>query len=328
MASSETNETLRWHDPAWVADAVGWIDARVERTGEVDHFHSYPWATAMRVPTSSGTVWFKACIEELAHEVGTLELLTARRPELVPELIAGDRELGWMLMEDAGERMRELESTPGQLERWEKAVALYAELQLEAAPDADEFVEAGVPDRRGAVAAQVARVLEDERATRPANGEPLDDGELARLRAIVPRIAEEERRVDSLGLPYSIQHDDLHDANIFVRDGAYRIIDWGDACVTSPLLSLTIAQAVVAYRYGVEQDAPEVTRVRDAYLEPFTRLAARAELLDALDAMILVGYACGTIKWYEVMAAIDSDRRAMFDVELPARLRRLLELCG
>jgi hypothetical protein len=328
VASSETNETLRWHDPAWVADAVDWIDEHVERTGEVDHFHSYPWATAMRVPTATGTVWFKACIEELAHEVGTLELLTARRPELVPELIAGDRELGWMLMEDAGERMRELEPQPGQLERWEDAVGLYAELQLEVAADVDAFAAAGVPDRRGAIADGLARVFDDERATRPPNGEPLDDDELARLRGILPKLAEQERRVDALTVPYSIQHDDLHDGNIFVRDGGYRIIDWGDACLTSPLLSLTIAQAVVAYRYGVEPDAPEVTRVRDAYLEPFTRLVPRDELLGALDAVILMGYACGTIKWYEVMAAIDSDKRVMFDVELPARLRRLLELCA
>ena len=27
-----------------------------------------PWATAIRIPTSGGTVWFKATIPVLAHE--------------------------------------------------------------------------------------------------------------------------------------------------------------------------------------------------------------------------------------------------------------------
>jgi hypothetical protein len=328
VASSETNEALRWHDPAWLAEVVDWIDARVDRTDDVDQFHSYPWATAIRVPTTAGQVWFKACIDELAHEVATLELLSARRPDLVPRVLASDRARGWLLLEDAGERMRELESNPGQLGRWEEAVALYAQLQLDVAPDADRFAAAGVPDRRGSTAAQFARVLEDERATKPPTDEPLDDTEIERLRALVPRLVAEEEELDALGLPYTIQHDDLHDANVFVRDGEYRIIDWGDACVANPLLSLTIALAVVAYRFGVEADSPEVARVRDAYLEPFTGLSTSQELLRALDSVNRVGYACNTIKWYEVMTAIARDERAEFDVELPARLRRQLELCA
>lgn len=327
MASSETNQAHRWHEPLWIAEVVEWIDAQVDRMGDVDQVHSYPWATAIRVPTKTGQVWFKACLDELAHEVGTLELLSARRPDLVPRVLASDRARGWLLLEDAGERMRELESRPGHLERWEEAVALYAQLQLEAAPDADDFAAAGVPDRRGSVAAQLARVLEDERATKPKTDE-LDDAEIDRLRALVPRLAAEEAELDALGLPYTIQHDDLHDANVFVRDGGYRIIDWGDACVTNPLLSLTVALAVVAYRFGVEPESAEVARVRDAYLEPFTGRVTTGELLDTVGLVTRVGYACGTIKWYEVMTAISADQRSTFDVELPARLRRLVELCA
>jgi hypothetical protein len=328
VASSETNEALRWHDPDWLAQVADWIDAHVERTGDLDQFHSYPWATAIRVPTADGPVWFKACIEELAHEVGTLELLSARRPELVPRVLASDRARGWLLLADAGERMRELESRPGQLERWGEAVARYAQLQLDVAPDADRFADVGVPDRRGSVAVQFARVLDDERATKPPTDEPLVDAEIEQVRALVPRLAGEEEEVDALGLPYTIQHDDLHDANVFVRDGDYRIIDWGDACVANPLLSMSVMLGVVAYRFGVDADAPEVARVRAAYLEPFTVLAASEELRLALDSVNRLGHACNTIKWYEVMTAIAPDERADFNVGLPFRLRRMVELCA
>jgi hypothetical protein len=328
VASSETNETLRWHDESWLAEVERWIDRRVDRTGAVDQFHSYPWATALRIPTAGGgQVWFKACIPELAHEVSTLELLAARRPDIVPGLLAGDRERGWMLLDDAGERMRELEARPGQLGRWQEAVARYAQLQLDVAADAEGFVAGGVPDRRGSVTAQFAEAIEDERFTKPSIDEPLSEDDVNALRGVVPRLEEEERELDELGVPYSIQHDDFHDANVFVRNGEYRIIDWGDACVANPLLSLTIALGAVAYRLGVERDAPEVARVRDAYLEPFTALRSRRELIEATDAVIRVGHACGTIKWCEVMAAIPPETHAPFNEGIPKRMRRLLELC-
>jgi aminoglycoside phosphotransferase (APT) family kinase protein len=317
VASSETNDALRWHDPVWLASVVEWIDARVERAGAVDQVHAYPWATAIRVPTSSGNVWFKACIEQLAHEVSTLELIGARRPNDVPRLRASDRANGWMLMEDAGERLRELESRPGQIERWEEAVATYAQLQLDVAADADRFVLAGVPDRRGTVAQELAALLDS--STFEA---------AARLRPLVPRLAAEEAALDALGLPYTIQHDDLHDANVFVADGGYRIIDWGDAAVTNPLLSLAIAVAVVAWRFEVEPTAPEVRRVRDAYLEPFTAHVARRELVGLVETVVRVGYACGILKWAEVVAAIPPETRGPYEDAIPERVERLLELCA
>jgi aminoglycoside/choline kinase family phosphotransferase len=327
VASGETNEALRWHDPAWLAEVTGWIDARIERDGEVEQFHSYPWATALRVSTAGGDVWLKACIPELAHEVRVLELLNARRSDAVPTLLAGDRERGWMLLADAGERMRELEPEPGQLDRWEDAVALYAQLQLDAAEDVDAFVEASVPDRRRKVTEQLASVIEDEGVTKPSLEHALGDGDVERLRELLPRLADDEVELDALGLPFSIQHDDLHDANVFVDNGGYRIIDWGDACVANPLLSLTIALAVVAHRLGVEADASEVVRVRDAYLEPFTPVVARDELVAAVPTALRVGYACGTLKWAEVLAAIPPETRGPFAESVPRRLRRLLELC-
>jgi hypothetical protein len=326
-APPETNESLHWHDPQFLADVEHWVDEHVDRSGAIEQLHSSPWATAIRIPTAAGSVWFKACIRELAHEIRTLELLAARRPHLVPRVLASDRKRSWLLLEDAGEPLRERNSHPGQLERWEEAVALYAELQLDVAADADAFVAGGVPDRRGSVVAQFMDVIEDDRVTKPID-EPLSEREVAELRALIPRLAAEEAEVDALGLPYSIQHDDLHDDNIFIRDGEYRIIDWGDACVANPLLSLTITLEFAAQRFHVAFDAPEVGRVRDAYIEPFTALRTRDEIRDAVPAAIRIGHACGTVTWSKVMTVIPLQWRAPFHRGIPRRLRRLLELCA
>jgi Ser/Thr protein kinase RdoA (MazF antagonist) len=162
----------------------------------------------------------------------------------------------------------------------------------------------------------------------PPNDEALADEEVDELHAIVSRLEAEEQQLDALGLPFSIQHDDLHDPNIFIRNGEYRIIDWGDPCVANPLLSLTIALGALAYQLGVDRDAPDVARVRDEYLEPFTALCPHEVLLAAMEMTIRVGHACGTIKWSEVIRAIPSGSRSPYDEGIPKRLRRLLELCA
>jgi hypothetical protein len=38
----------------------------------------------------------------LAHEARVVQLVAARRPDVVPPLLAVDVERGWMLLEDAG----------------------------------------------------------------------------------------------------------------------------------------------------------------------------------------------------------------------------------
>jgi Ser/Thr protein kinase RdoA (MazF antagonist) len=271
------------------------------------------WATALRVPTSHGVVWFKACLPQLAFEREVLALLARRRPDLLPRVVAADAERSWLLLEDAGERLRELEPTPGQLERWASAVARYAELQRVAAPDADSFVAAGAVDRRGPLLLeQFAELLEHDVGLEP--------GEPAQLRALLPSLEDDVALLAGLGVPDSIQHDDLHDGNIFLRDGAFRIIDWGDSCVGHPFHSLEVALAVVEYRLGHEAVRP----VRDAYIDAWSVPATD----DHVDAARRLGYVSGTLKWWETLQLVAEPTRSPFDDAMPLRLRRLIELCA
>ena len=68
--------------------------------------------------TTGGDVWFKANIPLLAYEAAVVDLLAARRPDCVPELLATDLDRGWMLMADGGERLREIVERERDLGRW------------------------------------------------------------------------------------------------------------------------------------------------------------------------------------------------------------------
>ncbi len=317
MAFAQTYETL-WAQPSWHAEARAWIEEQLaadgrQVAGELEQPHLMQWATALRVPTSDGVAWFKACLPDLAFERGVLELLSARCPDLVPRLVAADAERSWLLLDDAGERLREFENSPDLVERWARALACYAELQRAAAPDADAFAAAGTIDRRGPrLFDQFDALLDYDYG--------LEADELARLRALRPKLEADAERLAGLGLPDSIQHDDLHDHNIFVRGDEYRIIDWGDSCVAHPFHSLAVALAVVEHRLGADAVEP----VRAAYVDAWSVTASSEQL----DAAFRLGYVSGTLKWHEVRNLVPDKTRDGFDDGLPLRLRKVLELCA
>ena len=282
-----------------------WIRAHVEVTGEIDQPYDAPWSTVLRVPGRDGVVWFKENIAPLRHEAAVLRLLAARCPDRVTELVAVDVERGWMLTRDAGTCFYELHAGESD---WLALLPRYAELQLAVAADADALVAAGAPDRRLAVLpGALASLLDAERG--------LAAGELARLRAFVPRVAAACEELASFGIPESIQHDDLHGANVFARDGVARVVDWGDACVSHPFGTLTITLSL--FREDTDWD---VDRLRDAYLEPF---GPPATLPRAADLGELVGAVTRALKWAPIAAAIPRPHR--WEDAVAIRLRVLVD---
>jgi phosphotransferase family enzyme len=222
-----------------------WIRAHVEPTGAIETVHERPWSRVLRVPTAGGDLFFKVNARRFAHEARVIDTLARHRPELLPELVAADLERGWMLLADAGDRIRDRPDAAV----WPRLLADYAELQIDAVRDADALVAGGVPDGR---LARLPELYEE------AGGRD------------VPMVEELCAALGETGLPATIQHDDLHDANVFVRGGRYRIMDWGDSVVSHPLVSIGEAEPF-AGEAGVR-----------AYLEPWTRFAPLERLREAI----------------------------------------------
>ena len=265
------------------SDALDWIRAAVEPTGPIEIVHVQPWSTVLRVPTAEGPVWFKAIAPGLRHEVALHRLLAARRPDVVPEPVAADADRGWLLLRDAGTRLRELVQEERSPDRWRGVLTRYAELQLAVAPDAEELLALGVPDLRLATL--------PDRYARLA-------GELGdvRVRAAVPRVRELCEELAGYGIPETVQHDDLHDGNVFVgADGGTRIVDWGDAVVSHPFLTLSVTLEGVL-QWGLDDDAePSVDTApfRDAYLQPYGHPGV--DLTRAVEIALRLGWAARAV---------------------------------
>lgn len=276
-----------WTDPAWLAEALAWIEAQgIELTATVEQPHVRPWSTALRLPTTDGVLWFKANHPSLAHEAAVVSIISRRRPDLVPELVAADLETGWMLMRDGGERLREVIERERDLSRWLDLLPQYAELQIELAAEADALVAAGAPDRRLAVLP-----------------EALDPFELSTEQSA--RVADWCERLASYGIAETIQHDDFHDGQIFVRDGRYLFFDWGDACVSHPFFTLSVTLEGVL-RWGLDdiEDSVDIAPFRDAYLEPFERYGTRSELVEATTIAFRLGWISRALSNHELDLAL------------------------
>jgi aminoglycoside phosphotransferase (APT) family kinase protein len=163
-----------------------------------------------------------------------------------------------LMTRHAGPSLRELLDAGASAPSWEEVLALYAELQVDFMALADAALAAGTPDER------------PERL--PALYEALA-GRDDRYDAVV-------RAVEGLGaaVPPTVVHQEAHDGNVLVDDGRAAFIDWAEASVSHPFTGLLLPLRSAAERLGFEPGSAEVKRLRDVYLEPFTRFASTAEL--------------------------------------------------
>jgi Phosphotransferase enzyme family len=313
-----------WADARWLADVEGWLDRRFaelgfERTGAVEQPHVRPWSTVLRVPTTGGDVWFKANIPPLAYEAAVLDVLAARRPDCVPKLLATDLERGWMLMADGGVRLREILERERHLSRWLEVLPRYGQLEIDMAGDRDRFLGLGVPDRR-------LETLAGQYEDLVGRVDSVTDAESGRLRALVPTIADFCERLASINVPETIQHDDLHDGNVFVEDGRYLIFDWGDSCVSHPFQSLVVTMRALVRRLELPPGGPDVVRLRDAYLEPFGPYGSHAELVEAADLAHYLGTASRSLSWNRFIRVREPEFRFDDEDAVPYGLKQLLDL--
>jgi Phosphotransferase enzyme family len=190
------------------------------------------------------------------------------------------------------------------------ALPRYAELQHGEAAHAQEHLARGVPDLR--------------LATLPARYEelvqldlPLERDEIRQLRDFAPRFTELCDELAAYGVPETIQHDDLHHANLYARGGRVRVLDWGDASISHPFASLVVTFRFLEERTKLTPADPWFGRLRDAYLEPWGR-----NLGDAFALAVRVGTFTRPIAYLRQRAALPLEERPVFDTDFSTVLRR------
>jgi hypothetical protein len=146
-----------------------------------------------------------------------------------------------------------------------------------------------------------------------------------RLQALLPSFEGACRRLAAFGIPTSLHHDDLHDANIFLHEGKYRFADWGESCVTHPFFSLLVNLRSAAYRFGLDEQAAQIWRIRDAYLQAWTDFAQLEDLREAFALATRLAMVNRALTWQRVVSTIPPDERQKYEEAVPGWLQVFLD---
>jgi hypothetical protein len=261
----------------------------------------------LRVPLADGVAWFKACAPVQAFEPRLTAELFSRWPDRVAEVLGFHEEQAWLLLADAGTPIGAFGNPP---EAWLDALPLYAELQRGEAVHAHEHLTHLVPDLRLAtLPARYEDLLEHDL--------PLESDEISQLRAFVPRFARLCDELAAYDLPATVQHDDLHMANLYAGGERLRLLDWGDSSISHPFASLVVTFRFLEEATKLQPSDPWFARLRDAYLKPWGR-----GLVEAFALAIRVGTFTHTFAWARQRDHLTKQELPEFDKWFPVVLRR------
>jgi Phosphotransferase enzyme family len=324
----ETN--IIWMQPAWFEKASCWIDNElyrqgIKRTGSIKQPHIRHWSTVLQIPTSIGNIYFKAVIPELAYESALTQTLSDWYPQCMPQILAIAREDGWLLMSDGGMRLREILKTEDDIQHWQVILPIYAELQKKSAQHLNELLSLGVPDRRLAVLPFLYQKLLNNHevlATNKPSG--LSLFECQRLQDTVDLFTSLCKQLAAFGVPETLYHGDLHDGNVFIRDGHYMFFDWGDSSISHPLFTIQNTYASLKRRFGLEKNSPWFERLRDCYLESWAEYQIREKLEVAFEIAEQLSSILDALRWLPVLSNMDEATRNKYIGAVPSLLREFL----
>jgi aminoglycoside phosphotransferase (APT) family kinase protein len=195
-------------------------------------------------------------------------------------------------------------------ESWLTVLPRYAELQRGEAANALEHLAHQVPDLR--IARLQARYEDLLR-----HDLPLESEEIGRLRRFAARFAHLCTELAAHDVPETVQHDDLHGANLYARGEQLRLLDWGDASIGHPFASLVVTFRFLEEINKLLPSDPWFARLRDAYLEPWgPGLASTFALANR------VGTFAHAFAWVRQRDALPGEVPAAFDREFQTVLRR------
>ena len=105
-------------------------------------------------------------------------------------------------------------------------------------------------------------------------------------------------RLAAYGVRETVQHDDLHDGQVFLGSGVHQVLDWGDACVSHPFFTLAVTLGGVI-SWGVDDvaDSEDLEPHLRAYLGPYQARYGipMTDLREAARLAMRLGWVCRAV---------------------------------
>jgi hypothetical protein len=293
--------SAHWASPEFRAELTGWVTAEVGEPAALEPVRDRSWSTVWRAEASSGTFFAKQNTPLQAFEARLLVLLGDLAPAHVVPVAAADPGRDLLLTPDQGMVLGEDLAEVGQedlLAAIRRMLGAAAQLQREVAPHADRLVEAGLVRLAPSDALPYVQQRLDDFVALPADDpRGLEPGRAEAIEAALPSVAAAVDQVAALGLPLTLNHNDLHTFNVFDGDGRMRFFDFGDAMLSEPLGALMVPLGGVAQHLDLALDHPLIVGLAEPALEVWSDLAPLSELRAAMPAALRLARLCRCESW-------------------------------
>lgn len=318
------SRTETWQGAEFAQELAAWVGGVVGPVRSLEHVKLRVWASVWVVETEDRRYFAKQNCALQAFEAALVDTLAELAPDRIVPVAAADHDRGLLLTVDQGQVLGE-SAADDDLDVWERVLVAGAELQRELAPHVDRLAGLGVATLAPQDAPAYLEQRLDELASFPDDDpRALPGEEASALTALLPTVRGWADEVAALGLPITLNHNDLHENNVFAVDSTLRFFDFADSLLTEPLGVLLIPLNVLSRRLDAGPDDPRLWRLADAALEVWSDRASMAELRTALPAALQLARLGRTESWARCCASMTDAELAEWGNTVPRWLATLL----
>ncbi|MHC0036946.1 phosphotransferase [Pseudoneobacillus sp. C159] len=272
----------------WIKEVIS--KNNLERIDSFEGVKVADLSLVQKIYTNQGNFYFKQTAGASRFESKLAQLLYTTFPDKTVEILATHPTEPWYIM-------RELKGVPLRQIRdkrlWKQTLQEYADFQINLANQVDSMLETGVPNRQmNVLKKEIQNHLTDMCVT------GLNENETAKILALQSELIQLCDLVEGL-VPYTLDHGDLHAANIQWVNNHAVFFDWGDAAVSHPFFSTRIFWNAL---YDlIDSDSlwyETVKEFRPYYLEPWTQFAPLSDLEKLLNLTDQLACVYRAIGWH------------------------------
>lgn len=324
------NPRAVWASPEWRQQADQWIDLvlgsfGVTRLGPTEQPRIRFWSTQLTVPTDHGRLWFKENNLGQFAEASIMSLLGELAPDHVAAPLAIEPSRGWLLTADHGATLDSVGSDDASI--WARITGDFADLQQTVAPHGERLAQAGLVVMNPEVASNfVENQLLLHTGLPSEHPLYLGPGEANDIVRRLPAIEEAVEVLRGVGVPLSLDHNDLHARNCFLPGSStdpLRFFDFADAYWAHPFSALLVPVTQMREQWSTTADDPRILAVIDAYLDHWTSYAPLSELRTAVEPALRLGRVHRYGSWLRLLVYADDDSMRAY---APAALHYLRTL--
>lgn len=200
-------------------------------------------------------------------------------------------------------------------------------MQIGLADHISELLSIGVPDYRlPALPGLYTKLITDVKSLNLDQPKGLTSDELRRLEELSPRFEQICAQLAAYDIPASLNHGDFHDGNVLLKNGRVTFLDWADAGISHPFVSLRTFFVSIEIALDLEDYSftPEMAALLDHYLELWQRFGSRDELLAAYQLSKCAASIVKADNWHLTISNIKGPRREEYAWIVPELLKEFL----